>query len=164
MLSGVSTKVTLSIVIGLIITIGACVAVSYLNNQKNVGVEDSSFSPEFEEDQTRNVNEASVSGGIEIPGYSTIVIPSNEEVVAVNFYNPENNKVYFEICLSLGETGEEIYKSKLLAPGQHLYEIELERGLDKGSYEMVITYNTYGMDENYTPKNGATVNCVLTVE
>lgn len=141
---------------------GIYIAVNYRNNTDVESAEE--FNPEFEEDQTREENEAGASGGIEIPGYSTITVPSGETGVSVNFYNPEGNSVYFEMSLIITDTQEEIYKSKLLSPGQHLYEIELNRELEAGEYDMTILYGTYSMDEEYTPKNSATVNCVLVVE
>lgn len=155
-------KVAISMLIG-VLAIGGFIAMQYFN-QGTAYENESAFNPEFEDDQTRESNEAGAIGGIEIPGYSQIIVPAGETNVSVNFYNPENNSVYFEISLALAETEEEIYKSKLLSPGQNLYEIELERGMDAGEYDMVITYNTYSMDEEYTPRNGATVNCVLVVE
>lgn len=160
--SAASMKVIIPILI-LVVAAGAYFVVNHLDN-RTVYEDGEAFNPEFEEDQARESSEAGAIGGIEIPGYSEIVIPAGQTTVDVNFYNPETNNVYFEINLILAETEEEIYKSKLLSPGQHLYEIELERALESGQYDMVITYNTYSIDEEYTPKNGATVNCVLVVE
>lgn len=157
------TKIAATVLVVIITAVASIGAVNYFNNRNSVNESQEAFNPEFEDDQYREVNEAGASGGIEIPGYSEIRIPQGETQVSVNFYNPESNSVYFEISLSLAETEEEIYKSKLLSPGQHLYEIDLLSSLDAGEYEMIITYNTYAMDDAYTPKNGATVNCKLVV-
>lgn len=122
------------------------------------------FTPEFEADQFKEQVTAGASEGIKVPGYSAIYVPYGVKDVEVNFYNPEENDVYFEIALIITESGQEIYKSKLLSPGQHLYNITLIDTLDRGTYDMDIVYNTYSMDESYTPKNGATVACELVVE
>lgn len=122
------------------------------------------FNPQFEEDQFREQAVSGVSEGIKIPGYSTIVVPYGASDVDVNFFNPEENDVYFEISLVLSDTDTEIYKSKLIAPGQHIYNISLNETLNVGTYNMNIVYNTYSMDGNYTPKNGASVACELEVE
>ncbi len=122
------------------------------------------FNPQFEEDQFKEQAISGVSEGIKIPGYSTIVVPYGANDVEVNFFNPEENDVYFEISLVLSDSNTEIYKSKLLAPGQHLYNITLNESLGIGTYDMNIVYNTYSMDGNYTPKNGASVACELEVE
>lgn len=75
--------------------------------------------------------------------------------------NPEENEVYFEISFYLPETDEIIYTSDLIRPGQHLYEITLEREMEAGEYPLTIRYAAYSADENLTPKNGAEVNCTL---
>ena len=62
------------------------------------------------------------------------------------------------------ETDETIYTSKLIEPGQSLYNIDLDKALDEGEYDLTVKYATYAMDENYTPMNGAEVNCKLVVE
>lgn len=121
------------------------------------------FNAEFEDEQYKVENEAS-SSNIEIPGYSTVYIPANEKEVEVDFYNPDDNSVYFQITLTLADTEEVIYTSKLFAPGQHIYEIELEQALEKGEYEVILAYCTYSMDEEYTPKNGANVSFTLVAQ
>ncbi len=141
-----------------VVTVGTIV---YLNSMNSAS---DTFKPEFEADQFKEQTTAGATAGIKVPGYSTIYVPHGATDVEVNFFNPEENDVYFEICLVIADTEQEIYKSKLLSPGQHLYSITLTDTLDKGTYDMNIIYNTYSMDEEYTPKNGATVACELVVE
>lgn len=117
---------------------------------------------EFEEEQIIEENES--QPGIEIPGYDRIYLEEMSTKLRGDFYNPEKNNVYFRLSFLLSETNELIYQSKMIKPGQHLYEVELLRGLDKGEYQMSIVYETYSADENLTPRNGATVDCVLVVE
>lgn len=118
---------------------------------------------EFEEGQTQSIEEASVTKGIKIPGYSTIPVSADSTEVSVDLQNPDENEVYFQISFYLTDTDELIYQSKLLSPGQHLYSIELARGLEAGEYPLTIRYDTFSMDGSYTPKNGASVNCFLSV-
>ena len=75
--------------------------------------------------------------------------------------NPEENNVYFEISFYLPETDETIYTSKMIQPGQHLYEITLDKAMEAGEYPLTIRYATYSADEAMTPRNGAEVNCTL---
>ena len=81
--------------------------------------------------------------------------------MAVELSNPEENRVYFQITFLLGEEQKQIYQSKLIKPGDHLYEITLDRALDPGTYDLTIQYDTFSMDESYSPRNGASVNCIL---
>lgn len=113
------------------------------------------------EEQTQTSSDGGVGKSIKIPGYTDVYVAADTKDVSVNLENPEENEVYFEISFLLTDTGEEIYKSKYLAPGQHLYDITLNRALEAGEYEMTIHYATYDMDDEYTPKNGADVACKL---
>lgn len=117
--------------------------------------------PQFEEEQTRASAEEHADNGIRIPGYSVILISAGDRNATVDFYNPEENEVYFKVRLTLSDTGEEIYESKLIKPGQHLYEIELNRELEAGDYKLLIEYETLSMDGDYSEKNGAKLNCIL---
>lgn len=123
-----------------------------------------SFEPQFEEGQEQVVNEGGVDAGIKIPGYSTITINSGTKEAAIDLTNPEENHVYFQITFLLGEEQEQIYQSKFIRPGDHLYNITLDRELEPGTYDLTIQYDTFAMDEDYSPRNGASVNCILEVK
>ena len=101
--------------------------------------------------------------GITIPGFDNWTIPTNETLVNCDFYNPDGNSCYFEISIRLSETGTEIYHSRLLRPGQHLYDIELLSPVPAGSYDAVIHYSTYAIEDN-SPMNGADVPFRLIAE
>ena len=125
------------------------------------------YSPEFEENQEKRQSETEAAGveeGIQIPGYTSIEIASGTKEVSVELVNPEENDVYFEISFYLPDTDETIYTSKLISPGQHLYDITLEREMETGEYPLTVRYATYSADESLTPKNGAEVNCTLVVK
>lgn len=100
---------------------------------------------------------------ISIPGKESMKIQAEEKSVSVDLYNPEDNKCYFEISILL-EDGTELYKSKLVKPGQNIYKINLNKELAKGTYNATIHYSTYTMDGNYTPLNGANVPVKLIAE
>ena len=120
----------------------------------------------FEEDQEKPEGESttpSVGEGIRIPGYKSIEIPSGTKDVSVELNNPEENQVYFRISFYLPETEETIYTSKIIKPGQSLYEITLEKEMETGEYPLTVKYETFTADEDMTPRNGAEVNCTLVV-
>lgn len=125
------------------------------------------YAPEFEEDQEKketSSSEGSVGAGIQIPGYTSIEIPAGTKDVSVELTNPEENEVYFEISFYLPDLEETIYQSKLISPGQHLYDITLEKEMEAGEYPLIVKYATYSADDNLTPQNGAEVNCTLVVK
>lgn len=153
-------KITILIVI---LIAAAAAAGIYLHTRPK---EVTNYDAEFEDDQEKPDKDdqaGSVSAGIQIPGYKSITIPAGTTDVSVELMNPEENEVYFQISFYLPETGETIYTSKLIRPGQHLYEITLEKEMEAGEYPLTVKYNTFTADENMTPRNGAEVNCTLIV-
>ncbi len=153
-------KIILSVIAVLIIV---AVAAWFYTRPKEV----TNYDVEFEEDQKKPEDESqasSVGEGIQIPGYKSVEIPADTKDVSVELTNPEENQVYFQISFYLPETDEIIYTSKMIKPGQSLYEIALEREMEAGEYPLTIRYETFAMDDEMTPRNGAEVNCTLTVK
>lgn len=150
----------------LILLIIAVIAGAFAIYQYTRPKEVTNYDVEFETDQEKPEDEStpsSVEEGIQIPGYESITIPAGTTDVSVELMNPEENNVYFEISFYLPETDETIYTSKMIQPGQHLYEITLDKAMEAGEYPLTIRYATYSADEAMTPRNGAEVNCTLIV-
>ncbi|MGN1458314.1 MAG: hypothetical protein ACI4XP_10250 [Acutalibacteraceae bacterium] len=98
--------------------------------------------------------------GIKIPGYPSITIPANQTDVTVALFNPEGNPCYFVFELVLKDTGETLYKSKLVPPGQAITNITLSKPLDTGEHNAVIKISTFSL-EDQSAMNGANVETVL---
>lgn len=113
--------------------------------------------------QNRETANAGVVIGIQLPGYEKITLKSGTLTQDVNFPNAESNSVYFRLSLILTDSGEMIYQSNLVEPGNTLYQIDLERTLNRGEYPCTISYETFTMDGNFTPQNGAVMDTVLVV-
>lgn len=141
----------------LVLVLGAAVA----GKRGLQGGEVTSFVPEFEEGQTQETEESHTEKGIKVPGYTVIPVNAGKTDVSIDLFNPEENEVYFQISFLLPEEEEPIFQSKLIRPGDHLYQIELLKPLEAGSYDLTIQYDTFAMDEKFSPRNGASVNCVL---
>lgn len=72
--------------------------------------------------------------------------------------SPENSfPVYFDIFLN--ETGETLYQSPILALGTHLEGIKLDKELEDGIYDCVMTYHLVDDDQ----KTLSTVSVALTL-
>lgn len=97
---------------------------------------------------------------ITIPGFDEWEIAANETYVACDLYNPDGNICYFEITVTLQDSGSVIYHSKLLRPGQHLYHVELQTPIPAGRYNAVMHYSTISIEDN-SPMNGADVPFTL---
>ena len=154
-------KITILVVI--LVLAAAAAGIYWYTRPKEV----TNYDAEFEEDQERpdsTDQEGSVADGIQIPGYKSITIPAGTKDVSVELMNPEENQVYFQISFYLPDTEETIYTSRMIKPGQHLYEITLEKEMAAGEYPLTVRYDTFSADEAMTPRNGAEVNCTLIVE
>jgi hypothetical protein len=103
------------------------------------------------------------SVGIKIPGYPSIALPKDKETVNVALVNPEGNPCYFTFELVLKDTGESLYKSKLVPPGKAITKITMARALEAGEYNAIIKINTTSVADG-SAMNGANVETVLIVK
>ncbi len=118
----------------------------------------------FEDEQTKEVSGPAITAGIEIPGYDALYIDYGSTEMAGDFFNPDDNNVYFRLSFWLDGEDEAFYESALIEPGQHIYYLEMDKTYDKGTYDMKIVYETFSTDGAFTPRNGANVACKLIVE
>ena len=116
----------------------------------------------FEPAQSVGRTDAGNLDNLVIPGFESVTIPAGQTEVPFHLYNPEQNPCYFEITITISDSQEELYKSKLISPGQELNQITLRRGLEEGSYAAVIHYAAYTTDGQLTPLNGASLPFTLT--
>ena len=120
---------------------------------------------DFEPEQTASpVIEANAAPSISIPGFESATIPADTVTVPLRLYNPDTNDCYLEILIELTDGDAELYRSKLLRPGQELTSVTLNRGVPAGRYGAVLRYYAYSTDGAFTPLNGADVPFVLIVE
>ena len=103
------------------------------------------------------------AAGIKIPGYPSITLPKDQKTVNVALLNPEGNPCYFTFEIVLKDTGESIYKSKLVPPGQAITEITMTKALSAGEYNATIKITTTSLADG-SAMNGANVETVLIVK
>ena len=103
------------------------------------------------------------AAGIKIPGYPSITLPKDQKTVNVALLNPEGNPCYFTFEIVLKDTGESIYKSKLVPPGKAINEITMSRALSAGEYDATIKITTTSLADG-SAMNGANVETVLIVK
>ncbi|MCL1829158.1 MAG: hypothetical protein FWG32_06650 [Oscillospiraceae bacterium] len=120
---------------------------------------DSNAKP-FEREEPEN--RSGSAPGIKIPGYQSITIPASTDNVNITLLNPEGNPCYFTFELILEDTGESLYKSKMVEPSQYIGQVTLERPLAKGEYSLTIKIRTYAL-ESLVEMNNADVETTLAV-
>ena len=110
--------------------------------------------------------------GIATQGFETWTIPPNVTKVLTDFYNPEANKdkynMTFEVWIpkdvdDLSKGYEVIYKSGLVKPGNHIYEVTLSKAFSKGTYDAILHIQPYSADEYQTPYNNVNIKFKLIV-
>jgi hypothetical protein len=102
------------------------------------------------------------SGSIEIPGYPDIPVKAGSNKLGIVLRNPEGNPCLFSFAIVLDETGEELYKSGAVAPGDAIYEETINRSFTAGSYDITIEISTSTPDTGEA-MNGAEVKTKLVV-
>lgn len=101
-------------------------------------------------------------GAITIPGFERVRLSGSPAPQEAPFYNPEGNPCYFVISLIL-PSGEEIYRSALIAPGEASATAALSYIPQAGIYEnAVLRYACYSL-EDYEAMNGADVDITLEI-
>lgn len=148
------------LLVGVLLLMAGCAKGETGSVSAGVSTEDLSF----EAEQTKKDAGPSLTAGIEIPGYDALYIDYGTQVMEGDFFNPDENNVYFRIGFWKDEDETAFYQSDLIAPGQHLYQLEMEETFDRGTYDMRIVYETFTTDGSFAPRNGATVSCKLIVE
>ena len=98
--------------------------------------------------------------GIKIPGYPSITIAKDTTEVKMALLNPEGNPCYFKFTIVLKDTGETIFESKYVPPGDAITDVTLTKPLAEGEYNATIQISTIALDQE-TPLNGANVETIL---
>ncbi|MFV5900140.1 tRNA (uracil-5-)-methyltransferase [Enterococcus faecalis] len=111
----------------------------------------------------KNTPQKKENESIAIPGFESMTFIKNEKKQSVNLYNPDINTCYFKLSLLL-PNGTTIWQSKLIEPGNGIYEIELNQELEEGDYEnAILKYECFSMNEQQTPLNGSEIKFNLRV-
>ena len=125
----------------------------------------SSWSPVIEDDLGEDTTAASAQSGaqIQIAGFSSWHIPAGQaEDLPIHLHNPDGNPCYFSFRIALADTGETLYQSDMVPPGETIQQVDLARSFDAGTYDVVIYITTNALNDG-TAMNSAKLNVTLTV-
>lgn len=98
-----------------------------------------------------------------IPAFQPLYVYAGETGVKTVLWNPEKNQVYFKFQLALKDTQEVIYESRMVSPGQAIYELSLKRSFDPGVYPLIVRVSTYDIEDYEQQMNGGEVETSLNV-
>lgn len=100
---------------------------------------------------------------IAIPGYEYLSLEAGTKKQSIALNNPETNTCYFLISLYL-EDGTLLWRSEYLAPGEVSEAMELNQKLEPGTYNAVLHYDCFRMNQELSPLNGAETKLTLSVK
>jgi hypothetical protein len=99
---------------------------------------------------------------IRIPGYGDIPVAVGSTEMHVRLVNPEGNPCYFNFEIVLDGTGEVLYASNAVAPGDVIKTQQLSHALDEGIHDIAIRIKTTSTRTGQA-LNGAEVKTKLIV-
>lgn len=151
------------VLVGLSATIIICLCVSQSQSREEVSnlggvVFDNNASHYEETVEDKSGGET----GIKIPGYPDITVPSDSDSIPITLLNPEGNPCNFKFTLELEETGETLYTTDYVKPGDAISGVTLDTKLKEGSYTLLINISTVSVDTG-AEMNGAQVKTKLDV-
>lgn len=151
------------------VTLTAIAVGFHLKNNSNIStpILDGSVSSKEKTDIIQEVSaspEVNVGshGSIIIPGFERAVFKANSKDQNIQLYNPDKNNCYFIISIMLPDDTE-LFQSEMLAPGDSLSKIALNKILDPGTYkDAILRYSCFDM-KTLKGMNGANVKFILEV-
>ena len=146
----------------LILLIGLCASCGGFDNVDPDPVDP--WQPTLEEDLGDSPENKNEQRNIEIFGFSSWHVAAGQtENIPITLKNPEGNPCYFSFEISLIDSDEVIYRSKMVAPGDTIKSIDISKPLDKGIYTALIHIFTNELDTG-NEMNDAQFQVELTVD
>ena len=153
------------LVLLIVILIAGIAAAVYFSRQKDpetggnayVDADASAWDDGIDTEEPREITE-----NILVPGYSGAEMKAGDTTLSLRIGNPEENTCYLQATLQL-EDGTVLYESGLLEPGTGFEQIELNQTLEAGTYEALVHYLGYSMDEERSELNASDSAFTLTV-
>lgn len=151
-------KVLVPILAALLILIGAIVAVWYFTRESGPPLDKAAIAYQLpngmkNEDPSR----------IMLPSFTTMTMDARTGQVEAVLANPEGNPCYFTYVLVLADTGEELYRTDLIAPGTAVMEFTIDEELDPGTYDLEIRIETGSLDDYSQEMNSGVLSATLEV-
>ena len=98
---------------------------------------------------------------ITLPGYDQITMAAGTDTAYVALWNPDQNPCYFHFEIVLTETGESIYESRLIPPGNAVTEVKFNRIFEPGIYPVTIRISSYDLENYEQEMNGGEIGAEL---
>lgn len=78
-----------------------------------------------------------------IPGYGKFTIDKGSNTIDTVLFNPAGNPCYFQFTLVEKDTGDVLYKSKLVPPGEGIAPVKMNKTFEQeGTYKAILKFRT----------------------
>lgn len=105
--------------------------------------------PDMSEEEIQNrLNETVAEGMLNISIASDIGFADGKSKGQADIYNIEANHYIFKVAITLDDTGESVYESGGICPGQYIQFITLSQNLKNGIYPATATFTAYTQEEH----------------
>ena len=154
--------IIISVVLLLALSLGGCSCFKKPDATTiNPGI---NFDPNGGNHGTPNPPANNAGGGVAIPGWSVITIPAGQTEVTVDLPNPEANKdkYYLSFEMRMADTGEVLFTTGYVKPGESINKVTLSRPLEAGQYNVIIRVQPCRTDGSLT--NNADMSTILIVK
>lgn len=112
--------------------------------------------PDMTEEQIREeLNRVVEEGMLNIAISGEIVFQDGGSLGKANINNTQANHYIIRVVLTLDETGEVLYESGGISPGQYIQYISLNRDLPEGEYAATATFTAYTVEDHQTVGSAA---------
>jgi len=152
-------QLAVAAVVVVALVVGGVVLGIVLGNKNNSNFDDSPVDYDWILEEGGQTHEDQII----LPGYVELTFPAGEQEIEIVLPNPKGNPCYFRYTLIMESTGEILYQSRLIPPGQAVLQIKLSRPLEKGDYSLLIGVDTVSLADGRTPMNGGEQKVLLKV-
>lgn len=116
-----------------------------------------------EEEIIAELNRVVDEGMFNIAINSYITFPDAKGEGVANIENVPGNRYNMTVSIVLDDTGETVYQSKGIKPGQYIQKIRLDEELPEGFYYATAVFTAYAQDEAHTRVGQAAAKIQLEV-
>ena len=116
-----------------------------------------------EEEVIAELNRVVDEGMFNIAINSYITFPDAKGEGVANIENVPGNRYNMTVSIVLDDTGENVYQSKGIKPGQYIQKIRLDEELPEGFYYATAVFTAYAQDEAHTRVGQAAAKIQLEV-
>lgn len=154
------TKLIAVIAIALLLLLALLLGCYMLDNNKRPEIDPNAGEYTSALKRPDNIDESKIL----IPGYGKFTIEKGSKTIDTVLFNPEDNPCYFKFTLIEQETGDVLYESKLVPPGQGITPIKINKSYGEvGVYPAILKFETVDFEDEDITYNGSEMEVTLNV-